>query len=239
MKYFIDTEFIEGFHKPLFGKRRHFIDLISIGIVREDGAEYYAVSNEYNYNDADQWVKDNVILSAYKNSVSGDLRNTLDANNFHKRIGKSNKAIAIKVLEFFGCYRDQLFWRAPENIEVYGYYADYDWVLFCSLFGRMIDLPKGFPMYCRDLKQVLDEQADGMTEIEITSHVVGEASGWNATGPLPKKLLGITDWSLGQKVELLKTHRKFPKQTNEHNALADAKWNRALYEFLINDSVPR
>jgi len=24
MKYFIDTEFIEGFHKPLFGKRRHF-----------------------------------------------------------------------------------------------------------------------------------------------------------------------------------------------------------------------
>ena len=35
MKYFFDTEFIEGFHKPLFGKRRHHIDLISIGIVDE------------------------------------------------------------------------------------------------------------------------------------------------------------------------------------------------------------
>jgi len=65
MKYFIDTEFIEGFKKPLFGKSRHFIDLISIGIKCEDGREYYAVSNEFNSNDADQWVKDNVISKLY------------------------------------------------------------------------------------------------------------------------------------------------------------------------------
>ena len=51
MKYFLDTEFIEGFHKPLFGKRRHFIDLISIGIVCEDGRTYSAISNEYKYKD--------------------------------------------------------------------------------------------------------------------------------------------------------------------------------------------
>ncbi len=44
--------------------------------------------------------------------------------------------------------------------EIYGYYADYDWVLLCSLFGRMIDLPKGFPMYCIDLKQIIDEKAE-------------------------------------------------------------------------------
>ena len=24
----------------------------------------------------------------------------------------------------------------------------------------------------------------------------------------------------------------YPKQTNEHNALADARWNRQLYNFL-------
>jgi len=41
--------------------------------------------------------------------------------------------------------------------EFYAYYADYDWVVFCSLFGRMIDLPKGFPMYCKDLKQYFDD----------------------------------------------------------------------------------
>lgn len=59
-KYFIDTEFIEGFYKPLFGKKRHFIDLISIGIVCDDGREYYAISKEFNVSDADEWVKENV-----------------------------------------------------------------------------------------------------------------------------------------------------------------------------------
>lgn len=43
------------------------------------------------------------------------------------------------------------------DTEFYGYYADYDWVVFCQLFGRMVDLPEGFPYYCRDLKQTMDE----------------------------------------------------------------------------------
>lgn len=28
------------------------------------------------------------------------------------------------------------------------------------------------------------------------------------------------------------TRRDYPKQENEHNALADARWNKKLYEFL-------
>jgi len=42
----------------------------------------------------------------------------------------------------------------------YAYYADYDWVVFAQLFGKMKDLPKGFPMYCKDLKQSLDEKME-------------------------------------------------------------------------------
>jgi len=41
--------------------------------------------------------------------------------------------------------------------EFWGYYASYDWVAFCQIFGAMIDLPKGWPMYCRDLKQLCDD----------------------------------------------------------------------------------
>lgn len=167
MKYFIDTEFIEGFHKPLLGKRRHFIDLISIGIVCEDGREYYAVSNEYRYSDADEWVKKNVILTAYKSSVSGDARNQFDATDFHHHFGKSNSQIASDITNFIYNTEYPMAETAVQKAFVrigqispvfYGYYADYDWVLFCSLFGRMIDLPKGFPMYCRDLKQMMDEK---------------------------------------------------------------------------------
>lgn len=216
MKYFIDTEFIEGFNKSIFSKRRHFIDLISIGIVAEDGREYYAISNEYNYNDADKWVKDNVILPLYKETVHGDARNQFDVHNFHKHFGKPNKQIAEDVKIFVANRGDNKTHidvleneYLRNNPEFYGYYADYDWVVFCSLFGRMIDLPKGFPMYCNDLKQMLDEKSDN-----YDSHF----SNGNE--------------SLDTKISWVKNMDGYPKQENEHNALADARWNLNLYEFL-------
>ena len=217
MKYFLDTEFIEGFHKPLFGKRRHFIDLISIGIFAEDGSNYYAISNEFKYRDADEWVKENVINTiSYDRTIERSYPHVVDLLD-RKRgmdavrcIGKSNKQIAEEVLRFFGCWRDQHFYRVGKDIpEIYGYYADYDWVLFCSLFGRMIDLPKGFPMYCKDLKQIMDEKAK--------------------QGFYPQK---YRPTNLKDSLAMMKELQRFPKQENEHNALADAKWNYELYKFL-------
>lgn len=161
MKYFLDTEFIEGFKKPAFCKRRHVIDLIQIGIVDDEGTPFRMLSNEYDYNDADEWVKKNVIEKLYISYVHGDNRNRFSVSNFHKHYGQSNQVIKLKLLEYFKCWRDSLFWRAPEGIHIYGYYCDYDWVLFCSLFGRMIDLPKGFPMYCHDLKQKMFDNGIG------------------------------------------------------------------------------
>ena len=79
-----------------------------------------------------------------------------------------------------------------ERPEFWGYYADYDWVVLCQLFGRMIDLPKGWPMYCRDLKQLLDERGNP----------------------------------------------RFPKQLDEHNALADARWAMQVWRSLAVPLVP-
>ncbi len=39
------------------------------------------------------------------------------------------------------------------DIEIWSYYADYHWVAFCQLFGKMIDLPFGIPHHCLDVKQ--------------------------------------------------------------------------------------
>ena len=224
MKYFIDTEFIEGFHKPLFGKRRHFIDLISIGIVCEDGREYYAISNEFNPKKADKWVLENVLYPMVYDwcmGYSGDGRNwVLDRiegkgkigaiKQMQKYKGKSLLDILFEVAEFTGAWRDTHFWQSGNNVpEFYGYYCDYDWVVFCSLFGRMIDLPKGFPMYCRDLKQMQDEKAlsySGYTE----------------------------DLNNSAKLKAIKDFKNYPKQEKEHSAIEDAKWNKRLYEFLMN-----
>jgi len=223
MKYFFDTEFIEGFKKPLFGKRRHYIDLISIGIVAEDGREYYAISNEYNYNDADDWVKKNVIDRMYIDTVHGDRRNICDATNFHKFHGKSNKQIQFDIFHFVHenvikewddkfSFAEEIVKSAYEHgeqdHEFYAYYADYDWVLFCSLFGRMIDLPVGFPMYCRDLKQSWDRF---------------EQSG---------KVVLLPD-GLFNSANVKHLSKAYPKQENKHNALDDARWNLKLFEFLI------
>lgn len=225
MKYFIDTEFIEGFHKPLFGKRRHFIDLISIGIYCEDGREYYAVSNEFNPKDADDWVRENVLdkieLDFYRQESTYAKTyhsSSLTLKNFMKWKGKSNKQIASEIFQFVCPYAKASEYAGAGSIDegaegylittppqFYGYYSDYDWVLFCSLFGRMIDLPKGFPMYCIDLKQMMDE-------------VCRENDGyWGQSLPFKDR------------IEVLK-----PEQKNEHNALADAKWNYELFNNLVD-----
>jgi hypothetical protein len=246
MKYFIDTEFIEGFHKPLFGKRRHFIDLISIGIYCEDRREYYAISNEFSYNKADDWVKKNVLKPIegelyLKHYVAGDgINGKWDLNKqqewMFKKYGKSNKQIASEIREFCKSGHIRIDEKAPNNIwaggqlitrsepEFYAYYADYDWVVFCSLFGRMIDLPKGFPMYCKDLKQMLDEFA--LSDEGQMLACVGE--------PAMEVYDDIKKVPLELALQQIKRQRlkKYPKQENEHNALADAKWNYELYKFL-------
>ena len=53
MNYYIDTEFIEGKQKKQFlgfnlGETKPTIDLISIGVVCENGEEYYAISKDFN-----------------------------------------------------------------------------------------------------------------------------------------------------------------------------------------------
>jgi len=223
MKYFIDTEFIEGFSKPLFCKKRHFIDLISIGIVAEDGREYYAVSTEFNTKDADQWVKDNVISKLPCRYPGQHDSPRLKAEAI---LWKTNKQIAEEIIDFTMPYAVcsngesccKFYDPHPDDLkeiltghhelkmkvtapEFYAYYADYDWVVFCSLFGRMIDLPKGWPMYCKDLKQILDEKQDILNRFST-----------NALN--------------------LKDSVFYPKQINEHSALGDAKWNYNLFKFL-------
>lgn len=132
MKYFIDTEFIEsGPSRP--------IQLISIGIVAEDGREMYAISSEFRAGDASDWVRRNVLAQIPESEI---------------RQSVPLRRIAELVLEFV--WPDD----AREKPEFWGYYADYDWVVFCQMFGTMMDLPDGFPMYCRDIKQLCDDKGN-------------------------------------------------------------------------------
>ena len=123
MKFFLDEEFIED------GRT---IDLVSIGVVCENGQEFYAQSSEFDASKASDWVKENVLAHLEPG-------------------GYSREVLKTRLLRFV---QEQ----TPEGDkpEFWGYYADYDWVCLCQLFGTMMDLPKGWPMYCRDIKQFCD-----------------------------------------------------------------------------------
>lgn len=104
------------------------IELISIGVVSEDWRCYYAETTA-----AAQLARKTDWLKA---NVWPHLRGV-------DTIERSE--IAAHLIEFMG-----------DSPEIWAYYADYDWVALCQLFGTKMDLPKGWPMYCRDLKQWAD-----------------------------------------------------------------------------------
>lgn len=261
MKYFLDTEFIEGPQIQqfgwLFGKTKPTIDLISIGIVDEDNRTYYAINRNFNLAEAwnrwqpkivshdgtdegvstikEYWLRENVLRPIFNQMViwndESDYtlfnRSRFTYKNFKrllKRYGRDAKTIAWDIQNFvfpIGSATGLSYTNYVTKYgtpEFYGYYSDYDWVVFCWLYGTMIMLPKGYPMYCKDLKQMFDEKIEKLSNKDFFSHFHVEV-------PMTFK----------EKSDLVRVREDYPKQDNEHHALSDAKWNKQLYEFLINN----
>jgi 3' exoribonuclease, RNase T-like len=268
MKYFLDTEFIEGPQDKRFcgikvGETKPTIDLISIGLVSEDGREYYAISNEFNLHEAWNryqiengqkvyWIRDNVLQPIWHELATRYLRETESKNaSFRwilkrlirsrftekaftlliKQYGISNKRIANNICEFIYEYEKydggsgmcaleaatKYECNDPSlNPEFYAYFADYDWVAFCWLFGKMNDLPKGFPHYCQDIQQMKDELWEKVLSSEM-----------------------LMARFMIRNVKHINDHPNYPKQdpAKQHHALEDAKHDRELYNFLIGLNV--
>jgi len=131
MRFFFDTEFIED---------GNTIDLISIGIVAEDGQEFYAQNLDCRLGRANDWVKKHVIPHL-ENPDYYKSRNVSIAPWL------SGVVIAYRIRKFVG-----------ENPVFWAYYGAYDWIVLNQLYGPLIDHPNGWPFYCRDLRQLLDMQ---------------------------------------------------------------------------------
>jgi len=120
MRYYFDTEFIDRGYPDN-------VHLISIGIVSEDGREYYVEPEETDLSLADEWVKQHVIPS-----LEGPR--------------KPRAQIAQEIESFVeACTLDER--------EFWGYFPSYDWVLLCGLYGPMLSVPRSFPHMPLDLKQ--------------------------------------------------------------------------------------
>lgn len=167
MKYFYDTEFLED------GRT---IELISIGIVCEDGREYYAVNSDLPIDRIRKhdWLLRNVMPSlpltnrAALNKYIDQSPNlypkmkleTLDVDTKSSMV-KPHWVIANEVRDFL------LAARPPE---LWAWFSAYDHVVLAQLWGTMLKMPPGIPMYTSDIRSMVDwtgidklpEQAEGV-----------------------------------------------------------------------------
>lgn len=127
MRYWYDTEFIEN---------GSTIDLLSIGIVAEDGRELYMQTPRAAFLRAhpdrctNEWVRDNVLPHLLLGEVPHSKMREL--------------LVDFCLVEKYG------------KPEFWGYYSAYDHVALCQIFGTMMELPTDWPMYTCDIKQLCD-----------------------------------------------------------------------------------
>lgn len=122
MRYFYDTEFIED---------GVTIELVSIGVVAEDGREFYAVSTEFDERKAGLWVRQNVL-----NQLPNPSSN----------VWKSRDRIREELYEFL----TPLGGGVPE---LWAWVGAYDHIVLAQLWGDMTKLPRKIPRFTRELRQ--------------------------------------------------------------------------------------
>jgi hypothetical protein len=117
VRFFLDLE---------FGDTATVVSMISVGVVAEDGREYYAVSSEFDPLDVHPWVADNVLPQLPPTPT-----------------WKPRRVIARELEVFFG--DDPVWWA---------WFGAYDHVALCQLWGPMPALPRAFPRMTMDVRQL-------------------------------------------------------------------------------------
>lgn len=147
-QFFYDTEFLED---------GSTIDLISIGIVTDRGDDYYAVNADCDWGRivADDWLWENVVPHLPHDKSPRSL-NLLDMTS---PLVKPKWVIRNEV-------RDFITRKTAGKPELWAYYGAYDHVALAQLFGKMINLPKGIPMWTHDIMQLID----GLPDMKLPSN---------------------------------------------------------------------
>lgn len=118
-------------------------------MVRADGRELYLVFTDFDTRAVAEhwWLMENVMPSIGHDTVSGYT------------IGTGQPVVDLEITDTAACTKAEGAQRILEFVadvtpEWWAWYGAYDHVALCSLYGRMIDLPDGWPMLTLDLKQL-------------------------------------------------------------------------------------
>ena len=135
MKIFLDSEFT-GLHQNT--------TLISLALIDENDRYFYAEFIDYDRNQVDGWLKENVLY----NLILPYLSNFHDTNeikpslepyiyicdeNMSVEISSTTDIIKTELEKWLSIYN---------NIEIWSDCLSYDWMLFNQLWGHAFNLPK-------------------------------------------------------------------------------------------------
>lgn len=135
MKIFFDTEFT-GLHKNT--------TLISIGLVDENGRSFYAEFTDYDENQCDDWIKENVIKHLEYNDAEDETTEMIVCDIW--RISGNKEFVKEHLIEWLKEYDTDI-------IELVSDVCHYDMVLFIDIFGTPWDLPGNLNPACHDINQ--------------------------------------------------------------------------------------
>lgn len=154
-RIFFDTEFT-GLKKDT--------DLISIGLVSEDGKEFYAEFTDFDESKIDdmQWIKTNVLDNTITYGGVDPTQIIIDEDNF---VQGTKEEIAKQLMLWLNQF---------DTIEMISDVCHYDYVLFIDIFGSAFDLPEKIPACCHDINHdianyymVCDSEAFDISREEI------------------------------------------------------------------------
>ncbi len=114
------------FYDLEFARTAPDVPVVSIGVVAEDGREFYAVSNEFDPLAVHPWVRHHVLPQLPPAAT-----------------WRSRAQIREELLEFLG----------PDPV-LWAWYGAYDHVALCQLWGEMPDLPRSVPRVTLDVRQL-------------------------------------------------------------------------------------
>ncbi|MGW3821785.1 3'-5' exoribonuclease domain-containing protein [Streptomyces sp. NPDC005071] len=178
------------------------IELISIGMVCDDGREYYAVNSDAPWEKIrkNDWLIRNVLPSLpITGRTSLDSYLAIPANSYPKTtlelVGPDTKDTRVKPHWVIANEVRDFIFAAQEpdvdysTVKLWANYGAYDHVALAQLWGPMVAMPDGVPMFTHDIQQ--EARRLGF--------------GWD---DLPKQ------------------------ENGEHNALADARHNQVVRRWL-------
>lgn len=144
MRVFYDCKFVErGRELP--------IQLVSIGMVREDGHEMYVINEECLSNVVKHpWLSVNVVPEL---PIAFDGPYIFQWDKEHEDYPNVMAMDALQLVVFDFLTKGLELGPA----ELWAWYGAYDHVVMCQTFGSMAELPPGVPMFTHELQQLHEE----------------------------------------------------------------------------------